>query len=245
MAVERTDVAAETPAVQALPATDAPVAVPFAPGALTAAQVMALQRSAGNQATAEYLERRLSREEAPAAPTAAPVAPTEVTITYGAMAEPDKMTAAALTVLKDILRTAKIDSASISSTARTPTDQARVMFNNLEGPDPEAREASERATYGAAGEKVIDVYVALKKEKKTADEIKAAMKAKIDELGPTNVSHHISDPTKLTVFDVGPASIPKDKHDALNTAGKAEEGKSLSKFIPHPPDKGFHFEVKV
>jgi len=70
-------------------------------------------------------------------------------------------------------------------------------------------------------------------------------KAKIDELGPTNVSHHISDPTKLTVFDVGPASIPKDRHDALNTAGKAEEGKSLSKFIPHPPDKGFHFEVKV
>ena len=57
------------------------------------------------------------------------------------------------------------------------------------------------------------------------------------------MSRHISDFSKLVVFDVGPNSITD--HKAFVAAAQAEVGKRMSNFIPYPEDPGFHFEVPV
>lgn len=230
-----------------------------------AAVLQRLQRAHGNRAVQRFLQRQkasgevnVQRQDPPAgttttpapttgeaapAGTETPAAPAAVTITFGANAVESAVSAYSKGILEDVLRAAKLTSATITSTARTPTDQARVMYNNLEGTGEGQGVEAQKKLYGNAGDKVVDVYVALKAEKKTADEIKAAMKAKIDELGPTNVSRHISDPAKLNVFDVGPNSIGDDAaQTAFKTAAQAET--RISHFIPYPDDPGHHFEIK-
>ncbi|HYP39180.1 MAG TPA: hypothetical protein VEX13_02370 [Chloroflexia bacterium] len=235
-----------------------------------AAVLQRLQSAHGNRAVQRFLQRQKSngevsvqRQDPPAgtettpttttpaaggetatpAGTETPAAPAAVTITFGANAVESAVSAHAKGILEDVLRAAKLTSATITSTARTPTDQARVMYNNLEGTGEGQGVDAQKKLYASAGDKVIDVYVALKAEKKTADEIKAAMKAKIDELGPTTVSRHISDPEKLNVFDVGPNSIGDDAaQTAFKTAAQAET--RISHFIPYPDDPGHHFEIK-
>jgi hypothetical protein len=235
-----------------------------------AAVLQRLQRAHGNRAVQRFLQRQkrggdvsVQRQdptggatttpapttgtpaggEATPAGTETPAAPAAVTITFGANAVESAVSAYSKGILEDVLRAAKLTSATITSTARTPTDQARVMYNNLEGTGEGQGVEAQKKLYGNAGDKVVDVYVALKAEKKTADEIKAAMKAKIDELGPTNVSRHISDPAKLNVFDVGPNSIGDDAaQTAFKTAAQAET--RISHFIPYPDDPGHHFEIK-
>jgi hypothetical protein len=236
-----------------------------------AAVLQRLQRAHGNRAVQRFLQRQkggsevnVQRQDPPAgttttpapttgtpaggetatpAGTETPAAPAAVTITFGANAVESAVSAYSKGILEDVLRAAKLTSATITSTARTPTDQARVMYNNLEGTGEGQGVEAQKKLYGNAGDKVVDVYVALKAAKKTADEIKAAMKDKIDELGPTTVSRHISDPAKLNVFDVGPNSIGDDAaQTAFKTAAQAET--RISHFIPYPDDPGHHFEIK-
>jgi hypothetical protein len=76
------------------------------------------------------------------------------------------------------------------------------------------------------------------------DEIRKGMLDKILELGPSHVSRHCADPAKPNVIDIGPNSLGGDKEsDALVAAGKAEEGKRVSRFIPYLKDPGDHFEI--
>ena len=128
-----------------------------------------------------------------------------VEIKFGPNAKQENVTNFSLKVLEDILQAAGLNSATISSTSRTPADQARVMFNNIE----KTGVAAQKKLYAAAGDAVIDEFVKAKKAKKTPTEIKAAMEAKIIALGPTKVSHHAADPNILCVFDVAPSSITK------------------------------------
>ena len=211
------------------------------------AQILAVQRGAGNAAVARVLARQPEAAPAAAPEAEAPKAEaaTDPTITFRSKAEEDGMTPEALTALKAILTTAGITSAQISSVARDSAAQAGAMYVNLEGSGQGQGVEAQRALYAAPGDKVIDVYEALKKEKKTPAEIKDGMKEKIDEVGPSNVTQHAADASKVCVFDVGPASIPTDKHAKLSEAAEAEEGKSLIRFIPYPADPGFHFEVGV
>src|SRR5215213_7126043 len=110
-------------------------------------------------------------------------------IKFGKNASKENVTNFSLQVLEDILQAAGIGGALISSTARTPADQARVMFNNIG-----TSVAAQKKLYAAAGDEVIDEYVKAKKAGKTPAEIKAAMEAKIISIGPTKVSHHAADP---------------------------------------------------
>ena len=158
-----------------------------------------------------------------------------VEIKFGKNASKDNVTNFSMKVLEDIMTAAGVSSALISSTARTPADQARVMFNNLEATSV----AAQKKLYAAAGDLVIDEYVKAKKAKKTANEIKAAMEAKIIAIGPTKVSHHASDPNVLCVFDVAPSSI--DKKAAFEKAVRAD--KRVSKFFTPPLDPGYHLEI--
>jgi hypothetical protein len=158
-----------------------------------------------------------------------------VEISFGKNAKKESVTNFSLKVLEDILQAAGLGSALISSTARSPSEQARVMFNNIEATGV----AAQKRLYAAAGDLVIDEYVKAKKAKKTAIEIKAAMEAKINAIGPTKISHHAADPNVLCVFDVAPSSIPKKKE--FEKAVRAD--KRVSKFLMPPLDPGYHLEI--
>ena len=158
-----------------------------------------------------------------------------VAISYGTNAKRDDVTPYSLRVLEEILQTAGLKAAMISSTSRSPADQARVMFNNLERYGVE----HQKALYAPAGDRVIDVYAVSKAANKTSDHIKADMEQKIKEVGPTNVSRHASDPKVLNVFDVAPSSISNGR--AFEQAVKAD--KRVTKFLTPPGDPGYHLEI--
>jgi hypothetical protein len=158
-----------------------------------------------------------------------------VEIKFGKNAKKENITNFSLQVLEDILQAAGLGSALISSTARTTADQARVMFNNIVSTSV----AAQKKLYAAAGDAVIDEYVKARAARKTPNEIKAAMEAKIIALGPTKVSHHAADPNVLCVFDVAPSSIVKKA--AFEKAVRAD--KRVSKFLTPPLDPGYHLEI--
>lgn len=141
--------------------------------------------------------------------------------------------AAAAKVLKEILKSAGISTAKVTSVSRTPAEQARVMYENCVSKGAQFN----KDMYAAAGDKVVDVYIANKDKQR--DVVIALMLAKINEVGPTKVSKHISD-THYT-FDVAPSSIPATKHAKFLEAIKAH--KAVSKVIPPPTDPAFHIEI--
>jgi hypothetical protein len=160
-----------------------------------------------------------------------------VMITFGPGAKPSALTPYSRSVLEDILRAAGLSSAVISSTQRTPAEQARVMYENLESQGV----ARQKELYGRYGDMVIDVYIKSKKANRTSDQIKADMEKKIVELGPTNVSHHTGDPKMLNVFDVQPSSI-RDRRSFEN-AVRAEPRVNVKNFLMPPADPGYHIEI--
>lgn len=162
-------------------------------------------------------------------------------ITFGPNARAEAVAASSLAILKDILRAADLHKAQISSTARTPADQARAMYQNLVTVGVKAQ----KKLYGPAGRKVIDVFVELQKQGKSAKEIQDGMRDKVIELGPSNVSRHCGDYHVLNVFDVAPSSLGGSKaRETFNAAAQAEADKRVSKYIPYPKDPGDHFEIK-
>src|SRR5688500_9046729 len=158
-----------------------------------------------------------------------------VEIKFGSNAKKENVTNFSLKVLEDILQAAGLSTALISSTARTPADQARVMFNNIVATSVVAQ----KKLYAAAGDLVIDEYVKAKAARKTPIEIKAAMEAKIISIGPTKVSHHAADPNILCVFDIAPSSIAKKA--AFEKAVRAD--RRVKKFILPPVDPAYHLEI--
>ena len=158
-----------------------------------------------------------------------------VEIKFGPNAVQQNVTNFSLKVLEDILQAAGLTSALITSTARTPADQARVMYNNI----VKTGVAAQKKLYAAAGDLVIDEYVKVKKAGKTEIEIKAAMEAKIIAVGPTRISHHAADPNILCVFDVAPSSIAKKA--AFEKAVRAD--KRVKKFLLPPVDPAYHLEI--
>ncbi len=158
-----------------------------------------------------------------------------VEIKFGPKAVKANVTNFSLKVLEDIMEKAGVGSALITSTARTPADQARAMYNNIVATGV----AAQKKLYAAAGDAVIDEYVKAKKAGKTAVEIKAAMEAKIIAIGPTKVSHHAADPNVLCVFDVAPSSIAKKA--AFEKAVRTD--KRVKKFLMPPLDPAYHLEI--
>jgi len=158
-----------------------------------------------------------------------------VEIKFGPKAVKQNVTNFSLKVLEDIMEKAGISSALITSTARTPAEQARVMYDNIVATGV----ARQKQLYAAAGDAVIDEYVKAKKAGKTAVEIKAAMEAKIIAIGPTKVSHHAADPSVLCVFDVAPSSVAKKAE--FEKAVRAD--KRVRKFIVPPLDPAYHLEI--
>ena len=137
-----------------------------------------------------------------------------------------------------------VTSLTITSTVRTPKDQARIMYTNISKLGVE----HQKALYGPNGDKAIDLYSKLKKEGKSSDEIKNAMEDLILKLGPPSFSRHLSDPSEYSVFDIAPSSV-KDSLEATfekNLNLNKQKGVLFNYFSPRKgKDPAFHLEVKL
>lgn len=103
----------------------------------------------------------------------------------------------------------------ITSTARTPNDQARIMYDNAN------RDLQEqRRTYRAPGQAVIDVFE--QNQNQPRDQVIALMEARINELGPASVSKHCADPNVTNVFDISISRLT-NPNDFLTEIRKRSE----------------------
>jgi hypothetical protein len=135
----------------------------------------------------------------------------DVQVNFGANANAAVVWQETLDIIKDSLRAAGQANATIASTARTPADQARAMFQNLTNPNHTIAQniATQLAIYAPAGDAVINVFAAqtqgmtLEQILQNQAAIRAAMEQEIHTQGPANVSHHCADQTQINVVDVG------------------------------------------
>lgn len=148
----------------------------------------------------------------------------------GQTAKSDVLSDNAIEVLLSILTEVELKNLVISSTGRTPEDQARIMFDNLE--------SGTSSSYGAPGQKVIALYKKLKKEGVKGNEIKEQMADLIKELGPSTVSQHCADPSKVNAIDIPYERyvkvISKEKRDALYDYLLELRKKGVIKRFLHP-----------
>lgn len=158
-----------------------------------------------------------------------------VDIAFGPNAKPESVTPFSRQVLTSILQKAGLSRVVITSTSRNASEQARVMFQNLE----KFGVAHQKKLYGPSGDQVIEVYRKAKAAGKPALTIRELMKQEILRIGPTRVSRHASDPKVLNVFDVAPSSVAN--HAAFEKAVRAEP--RVKKFLIPPNDPGYHLEI--
>ncbi|PSR57411.1 hypothetical protein AHMF7605_22695 [Adhaeribacter arboris] len=163
---------------------------------------------------------------------------------YGKKAKASDVAPSSEKVLKEIAKDAGLEELTITNTARTPAHQARVMYEN--------KVKGKSSSYGRPGKEVLKVYDKMA-GKNSPKEIKSAMTDKINELGPTTVSHHASDPSTLTVVDVSIASVKSQggfnaQRNFVNTVESYVEKGAVSKFLHPGNNKGeaaYHIEIKV
>lgn len=156
-------------------------------------------------------------------------------ITFGPRANQATVSNYTRGVIKDLLQRAGVPSVVITSTARTPADQARAMYQNLVAKGV----AHQKALYAAPGRKVIDAYVAARHAGKSPAQIQAAMTAEILRQGPGKVSRHCADHTKLNVVDIAPNSVAN--RAKFRAAIKADS--RVSKLLEPPSDPAYHLEI--
>ena len=123
---------------------------------------------------------------------------TNVIISYGANADRAAISETTLEILRRVGRASDNYEIFITSTARTPYDQARIMYNNI------VRNgiAEQRRTYREPGQRVLDVYEEQQRLRSDRQQTISAMEERIIELGPSNVSRHCADHNQINVFDV-------------------------------------------
>lgn len=108
-------------------------------------------------------------------------------------------------IIDTIATAAELDTRKlvITSTIRTPEDQARIMFGQL-------RE-NNISRYGAAGRAVINTYQEFTQAGASATETRNAMRDTIQTYldRGQRVSNHLGNPEVMNVFDIAPSSINK------------------------------------
>jgi len=140
-------------------------------------------------------------------------------------------------VLTDIMRKAGVPSILVTSTARTPADQARIMYENIERYGIE----HQKLLYSKYGDQVIDEYSKYKSKKHHKQFIISMMQAKIIALDPSKISNHVADPMKLNVIDIAPSSINPSLRGLFVTAVLGE--KRVAKYLGPPKDPAYHLEI--
>jgi hypothetical protein len=172
----------------------------------------------------------------------------DVSIEFAADARSDVVSDYTLQVLSELLRKAGESSARITSTLRTPEEQAMAMFNLIQSQGLQAA----YGLYGPNGDKVIHVYEDWAKDLGNNQqqiaahraEIEADMTAKIRELGPSNVSKHcaeIEDYARLNVIDVAPSSFTASTKKLFVKAVGADS--RVVGFRQPPLDPAYHLPI--
>jgi hypothetical protein len=138
-------------------------------------------------------------------------------------------------VLERILARSANPSGLVTSAARVPAEQARVMYDNLERHGIGAQ----RRLYREPGQKVIDTY-ALLVGHASREAIIEAMTSTILEVGPAKVSLHCADPDEVGVVDVAPSSL---EHPEAFRA-EAERDPDVARVLGPPTDPALHLEIK-
>lgn len=144
-----------------------------------------------------------------------------------------------LGVIRGILQASSCPSCTITSTSRTPAQQARAMYTNIVNLGVQ----EQLALYAPAGDAVINACVAARKAGLPPVSVIAAMTAKVIEVGPSNVSLHCADPTRTNIVNIAPSSVvdPGAFLSAIKTA--TAEGKLSRYFSPGSHDPAFHIEI--
>lgn len=132
--------------------------------------------------------------------------------------------------IKESLRVAGQAQATITSTARTEEDQARIMFQNLTNPAHTIAQdiAAQRSLYLAAGNAVITTFQhdvqGLSRVQVLRDQrrIRADMEGEIDVQGCPQVSHHCADPATRSVVDVSAAPFTAQNASLFMAAARAK-----------------------
>ena len=140
-------------------------------------------------------------------------------------------------VLTEIMQKSGVTSILITSTARTPADQARIMYENIERYGVE----HQKLLYSKYGDQVIDEYSKFKSKKNHKQFIISMMAAKIVALDPSKVSSHVADPAKLNVIDIAPSSIDPALRKLFVDAVDGDE--RISKYFGPPKDPAYHLEI--
>lgn len=147
-------------------------------------------------------------------------------------------------ILDGILVRAGIDNAIVTSTKRSPHDQARIMYANLNGPGSDKHAYIDRQLrlYGDNGDRVIRVFEQQLSMGAAANDAIRAMERKILEIGPQKVSAHCSCDPDREVMDIAPSSIPAVKRPVFGAC--VANARGVAKFIPFPGDPAYHIEMK-
>jgi hypothetical protein len=160
-----------------------------------------------------------------------------VTVNFGSRANRAAVLPAPLAVIKDLVAAAGGRSCLINSTARTPEDQARAMYQNLS--------AGTRIQYAAAGEAVTRVYERLARQGQSRTAIMTAMIEEINRQGPSRVSRHCADFNTLCVVDIDTGSVPYNAFVAAVNAAIADGRVSNFLYPGNSDDPAFHLEIPV
>jgi hypothetical protein len=173
----------------------------------------------------------------------------DVRLSFGANANAAVVSAAMTDIIKDGLRAAGASVGNISSTARTPADQARAMFNNLVNSAHTVAQnvASQHALYGAGGDAVIDRF-----ETETAGmdratiianaaAVQQAMVDTMNTIGPETVSRHVGDPAVRSVVDLGYSSFTGGNGPLFVSSASPR----LDRLIDEPSNHCYHLEKAV
>ncbi len=138
---------------------------------------------------------------------------------------------------------AGVPAMQITSTWRTPEDQARIMYDNIKTHGVQ----SQLDLYGNNGDRVIRLYDA----SLPRDMVEAAMAALIRQIGPEKFSNHMN-PASVT-FDISPKSINGGSQDPITGAAarfltvlKGAEAQGIIGELEYPPrDPAFHIEFPI
>lgn len=160
-----------------------------------------------------------------------------VTLKFGPNADPKRLTDYSADVLRDIASAAGLTSLLITSLFRTPREQARIMFDNLQRHGVR----HQRQLYGPKGDQIIDVYEQRRAAGDGRDQVVMAMAERILALGPSSVSKHCADPKVLNVVDVAPSSTAH-RDGAFRRAVMAD--KRVSRYLGPPGDPAHHLEIR-
>jgi hypothetical protein len=149
----------------------------------------------------------------------------------------ESVTAYSMALVKALMLIAGVESLSISSAYRSPEDQARVMYDNLE--------QGKRIKYAPAGSAVVKKYDASHKAGHSPAVTKQSMVNEIYRLGPEEVSKHASAPGWLNVIDIQPSTVAADKRSKFVATATRLVGSYIDKFL-HPgnsKDPAYHIEI--